>query len=301
MRAEHPLLNGSAGPVYGHQLLPDQYGHETVEGGHATVAMGAVLDIDVRDAAPAGTMCEEVPGENLVLWHNPTVGEPRATGSTAVVAETPYAQLKQEVQVRVPNHPEQFAQMQNLAGFVAEFPDDPVSIEAKTEEAARGLVEMIKANPELLNRVELFAFDGKFTRKMRKELGPEAVTGMAVLSQLAFYAFSKIPGLSRIAKYPTKSYVVAMPANLRQFDSSRFVKFLARHGRIGNAILDHTLIRPSTVRAAERSGLKLTAWTVNDEELAKELLQMGVPMIYTDDEKVAKAALAFADGLKTEG
>jgi glycerophosphoryl diester phosphodiesterase len=118
------------------------------------------------------------------------------------------------------------------------------------------------------------------------------------MSTLAFYAFTKVPFLARLAKFPTDSYVVAMPANLRQFSSSKLVQFLARHGKIGNAILDHTLIKPSTVRAAEKAGLKLTAWTVNDADLAKQLLSMGVQMIYTNDENVAKEVIAFDEQRK---
>ncbi len=44
----------------------------------------------------------------------------------------------------------------------------------------------------------------------------------------------------------------------------------------------YALITPTLVEIAKRFGLKVTAWTVNDIDTAKKLVNMGVDCIITD-------------------
>ena len=218
---------------------------------HAVAIGASVLELDVHLSAD----------DKLVVIHDDRVD--RTTNGNGFVAELSSAELGaldagygmlvgEEYSYRglgigVPT----------LQAVTDEFNDlrYVMEIKPKSEHAARRLCEFIMAN-ELADRVIVGSFHTEAMSAFR-EMCPRVVTSSPTLEVARFYLLHKL-GLS----HWFSGEGVALQIPLEHFGL--------------------TVVTPELIADAQKNGLKVHVWTINDVETMRELIDWGVDGIVTD-------------------
>ena len=159
-----------------------------------------------------------------------------------------------------------------LSEVLTEFPDLYLNIDAKTNEVATPLVELLLEH-DAMGRTLIASFSERRLERIRRIGGPQVTTSLGVKGivnlLLAAETMSnaeswRVPGPRhhvRAAQVPVKSKGIR-------------------------------IVSPRFVATAHTAGLAVHVWTVNDPEIMVELIEMGVDGIITDVPMVARDVLS---------
>lgn len=197
----------------------------------------------------------------VVLNHDPKVD--RTYSASGEIREMTWSQLEQ---LRGADG----SRMMRLVDALDAFPDMYFNIDAKSEDVARPLLEVLRER-EALGRVLVASFNESRLRRLRREesrlvtsLGVAAVTRLVAAAQLAQPATRlRVPG-------PLEGvWAVQVPEKM---------------GAI--RVVDRRF-----VATAHALGCAVHVWTVNDESQMHRLLDLGVDGIITDHPTLARRVL----------
>ncbi|MGC5628391.1 glycerophosphodiester phosphodiesterase family protein [Georgenia sp. Z1344] len=207
-------------------------------------ALGVVLETDARLTAD---------GE-VVLFHDDDLA--RTTSATGPIEDLDLARV-QELSVEGGGAPAR------LADVLAAHPDLRLNIDAKTDEVAAPLVEVVAA-AGAADRVCLAAFSDARLARMRELLPVPASLGPGDVARLVVGSVLPVVGpmLARRVPGPDAGVVaVQVPERYRGVVPVVTRRFVA---------------------AAHRRGLQVHVWTVNEKVDMERLLDLGVDGIITD-------------------
>ena len=203
----------------------------------------------------------------LLAFHDPRLD--RVTGSAGVVAELPYARVREaRIGGRDP--------IPTLAELFELFPEARFNIDAKSDAAVDVLADTIEEYGAH-DRVCLASFGVNRQRRLRRRLGTR-VASAATMHGIAWNVFA--PALTRALNTPAA--VLQMPVD---------ALVLGRRRRV---------LTPALVRAVHRAGKQVHVWTIDDAETMAELIDAGVDGIFTDRIDTLKDVLTTR-GLWTAG
>lgn len=156
-----------------------------------------------------------------------------------------------------------------LDEVLEEFPDTRFNIDCKSDIVVDPLVEVIRRHAAI-ERVCIASFSGRRLARVRQELGPRLATATGT------------PGVAGLRMAPlTLSRVLRSRAPVLQIP--------CRH-EIGGAMV--TLITPRLVRRVHALGKQVFAWTIDDPEEIRRLLDLGVDGIVSDRIDVLREVFA---------
>lgn len=199
---------------------------------------------------------------NFAVIHDPTVD--RTTDGTGVVAEMGWDELQQldagyrfSPDGRTFPHRSQGLAVPDLESVFEAFPQTLFLIEVKEDDplVAERLAESI-VRAAVTDRV-IVAGAGDGVIKSFRSLLPTVPTGAARSEGTRFFIASRL-GLDAFVK-PQWDFLFAPPK-----------------------LYGITVVTPGLIQAASRKGRDVYAWTINDPDHARELVQMGVRGIVTD-------------------
>jgi glycerophosphoryl diester phosphodiesterase len=236
-----------------HQGGADEQAANTLAALQDAVSRGLVPDVDLHLSRDG----------RLVMHHDPEVNGMK-------ISETDWAELSK---ARIPAPDGTSEPLATFEELLARFPGQPASVEVKSMEAAQAMVDLVKARPELLKQVIFYAFSDKAIDYIRRELGPEAITGLGTLEGLKFLAYSKLPQFVRDRiHYRPEADILAPPATLGEFGPISRIPILR----------DVRVTTGGLVDRAHESGMKVIPWTVDEQPLMKEMIADGADGLYTD-------------------
>lgn len=190
----------------------------------------------------------------IVIHHDPTLQ--RMMGDPRAIAALTWPQIRP---LRTPKG----AGVTRLADLLEEFPGLHVNIEAKSDQVVAPLAQLLR-RMDVLHRVGAGSFAPNRTRRLRAELGAALCWSPARLEVFAMWL--RAWGLPlRLGDYP----MVQVPP--------RF------HGL--------AVVTPRFIRLAQRHGIQVQVWTVDDPAQMTHLLDMGVNALMTDRPTVLKQVL----------
>lgn len=190
----------------------------------------------------------------LLAFHDDRLD--RVTDRTGVIAELPYDEVRK---ARVGGaHP-----IPTFDELLHAWPDLRLNIDPKADNAEAPLIEALK-DADALDRVCIGSFSGARLDRLRAALGPDLCTSMGPwdVTRLRFASWGLPTGrfAANCAQIPLKGYGVYLPD--RAF-----------------------------VRAAHARALKVHVWTINDEATMRQLLDVGVDGIVSDETALLKRVL----------
>jgi glycerophosphoryl diester phosphodiesterase len=253
-RAPDPLLQGIAVASIAHRGASAHAPENTIPAFRRALELGAdVIEMDVRLSADG----------HVVVIHDATVD--RTTDGTGRVAELTLAELRtldaghayagaggegpyRGVGTRIPT----------LAEVLAAFPEARLMVELKAG-AGAALVDSAAAvlqRSGAEDRVIVASFDSAYLRRFRRLL-PGAATAAGSSETARLYLLHRV-GLHRWYR-PAAGYLT-VPEEMRGI----------------------RIVTPRFLRAAERLGMEVHVWTVNDPGDMRRLVGMGVDGILTD-------------------
>ena len=162
-------------------------------------------------------------------------------------------------------------QMPLLADVLNEFPDLYLNLDAKTNDVAEPMLQVLREH-DALGRTMIASFSERRLEKIRKEGGPEVSTSLGV---------SAIVRLMIAAQTNTNAETWRVPGPRLRARAAQ-VPIRTR----GIRVLDQRF-----VVASHEAGLAVHVWTVNDPQVMVDLVQMGVDGIVTDRPFMAKEVL----------
>ncbi len=191
----------------------------------------------------------------LVAFHDDRLD--RVTDRTGVISELPWAEVQQaRVDGREP--------IPRLEDLLTAWPDVRVNIDPKHDAAAEPLAHAI-VRTGTVDRVCVTAFSDRRTEKVRSIVGPALCTGMGPRQVAQLVAASRgMPGGGRL-----RSPCAQVPPH---------------QGRL-------PLVTERLVSTAHRLGVQVHVWTVDSEDAAAEMLDLGVDGVMTDRPNVLKELL----------
>lgn len=190
----------------------------------------------------------------LLAFHDDRLD--RVTDRAGIVAELPYAEVSR---ARVGGtHP-----IPTFDELLHAWPDLRLNIDPKADNAEAPLIAALR-RADVLDRVCIGSFSGARLSRLRQALGPGLCTSMGPwdVIRLRFASWGLPTGgfAANCAQVPLRGYRVYLPD--RGF-----------------------------VRAAHARGLKVHVWTVNDEATMRQLLDVGVDGIVSDETALLKRIL----------
>jgi glycerophosphoryl diester phosphodiesterase len=198
----------------------------------------------------------------LLAFHDPRLD--RVTDRSGVVAELPYAEVKEAlIGGRDP--------IPTLAELFVRFPQARFNIDAKSDPAVDLLADAIEEY-EAHDRVCLSSFGVSRLHRLRRRMGKRVATS-ATMHGVAWNVFA--PSLTRLLNTPAGA--LQMP---------REALVLGRQRRV---------LTPALVKAVHRAGKQVHVWTIDDPEVMEELLDAGVDGIFTDRIDTLKTVLTRRD------
>ncbi len=228
------LLDPKARPIVGHRGAAGEHPENTLRSFDGALDQGAdALELDVRvtrDGTP-------------VVMHDATVDR-TTSGSGAVRAHTldQLRSLDAGQGERVPL----------LAEVLVRYPETPLIIEIKEEEAARPTLEALTRA-----RAEARVIVGSFVHAALRPFPPVAFARSASRRETTLFWLA-----SRLRlRFPGRSY--------------RAFTVPERHGRL-------TVVDALFMRAAGKRGMPVHVWTVDEPEEARRLRALGVAGIITN-------------------
>jgi glycerophosphoryl diester phosphodiesterase len=194
----------------------------------------------------------------LLAFHDPRLD--RVTDRTGVIAELPYAQVKEAlIGGRDP--------IPTLAELFVRFPQARFNIDAKSDLAVDLLADTIDEHAAH-DRVCLSSFGVGRLHRLRRRMGQRVATS-ASMRGVAWNVFA--PAFTRLLNTPAPA--LQMP---------RESLILGRQRRV---------LTPALVRAVHRAGKQVHVWTIDDPVVMEELLDAGVDGIFTDRIDTLKSVL----------
>jgi glycerophosphoryl diester phosphodiesterase len=193
----------------------------------------------------------------VVLHHDDRLD--RTTDGAGVIAHQPWAQVrKAKVCGREP--------ISRLEDVLEELPEAYFNIDVK---AASAVVPFLRTIERVgaYDRVAAASFSDARLAKMRRLAGPKLVTSMGPRSVAAVFSCSRLP-LLRL-NFLVRGAMAQVPV---------------RQGRL-------TIVDKEFLKAAERAGIEVHTWTIDDAAQMRELLDLGVHGIITDRPDILRAVL----------
>ncbi|WP_407939630.1 glycerophosphodiester phosphodiesterase family protein [Microlunatus soli] len=210
--------------------------------------------------------------DQLVAFHDPRLD--RVTDRTGAIGELSFKQVRS---ARVAGE----LQIPTLAELIEAFPQARFNIDCKAEGAVAPLARQI-LDLGIGDRVCVSSFGVDRLRRLRKLLpGVASAVSSRGIAQLRF-----LPWLTRV---PLIKNLIDSPGVALQLPVTTTIA-----GR------EVTVVTPSLVKAAHRSGRQVHVWTVNESAEIERLLDLGVDGIFTDRPDTLKSVLQ-ARGLWTAG
>jgi len=154
-----------------------------------------------------------------------------------------------------------------LEDVLTAWPDVFVNIDPKSDRAASLLPTLLR-DPSLLRRVCVGSFAGRRLDELRRIFGPRLCTSMG-------------PGEVFRLKLNSWGFPVA--------------GYLANCAQVPLYWRGIKLVTPAFITAAHDAGIKVHVWTINDETVMAELLDMGVDGIMTDNLQGLKSLMQERD------
>ena len=153
-----------------------------------------------------------------------------------------------------------------MAGLLEEFPDTRFNIDCKSGEALPALLDLLREH-EALDRVCIGSFSHKRLRTMRQSVGPDLLTCMSPREVATVRLSRRLRGTApRIAQVPVRA------------GGSR-------------ARMQVTVVNERFINDANRLGVPVHVWTINDAAEMHRLLDLGVHGIMTDDPELLRDVL----------
>lgn len=179
----------------------------------------------------------------LVAFHDADLQ--RTCGIDANIADLRWAEI---AELRV-NDLEPIPRMIDL---LDRWPDCRFNIDCKSDEAVAPLIKLVEQRG-LLPQICVGAFSLKRLRTLRTRLGSGLLTSMAPAEIAALRLIGRLPGAQpRAAQVPTAA------------------------GRL-------TVVNERFIANAQRAGVPVHVWTINDAPEMHRLLDLGVDGVMTDD------------------
>lgn len=241
----HPYLHAPAPAALAHRGGAKEAPENTLAAFGRAVRLGfSHIETDVQLSAD---------GE-VVVFHDSDLR--RVAGIEGRIRDRTWAEL---AGVRVGGEP-----IPRLADVFESFPRSWFSIDAKTDDVAEPLVEVV-ARFGMFERVCFGAFDDRRLARIRAAAAGAACTtvGPVAIARLRLASFGFGAGV-------VGGDVLAVPPTLR--------------GR--------TLVDRRFVAAAHARGLAVHVWTVDDPERMRTLLDLGVDGLFTDRPLVLRHVLS---------
>jgi glycerophosphoryl diester phosphodiesterase len=189
----------------------------------------------------------------LLCFHDATLD--RLTGQTGVIEQMPYSDI---VSAKVDGEP-----IPLLEDVLANWPEIKFNIDPKNEGAVEGLLSAIKRTNST-SRVCVGSFDEGRLMRIRKAMNGAICTALGAKEvRRVFLAGYRIPAgniIGACAQVPVK------------------------HGAV-------RVVTRRLIRTAERLGIRVHVWTVNQREEMEKLIDIGVHGIMTDCPSLLKSVL----------
>jgi glycerophosphoryl diester phosphodiesterase len=183
----------------------------------------------------------------------------RTTDRTGVIAQQSWAQVSHaKVGGREP--------IARLEDVLEELPEAHLNIDVKTASAVEPFLRTID-RAGAYDRVAAASFSDSRLAKMRKLAGPKLVTSLGPRSVAAILAGGRFP-LLRLG-FLARGAMAQVPV---------------RQGGL-------TIVDKAFLFAANRAGIEVHTWTINDADQMRELLDLGVHGIVTDRPDVLREVL----------
>jgi glycerophosphoryl diester phosphodiesterase len=197
----------------------------------------------------------------LVAFHDDRLDP--LTDRTGLVAELEWSEIRG---ARIGGGNEPIVAFDELLGA---FPEARINIDPKHDAAVGLLIDLLR-DSRIAERLCIGSFSDRRVAEIRREIGPAACTALAPREILALRAgaWGARPLLDRLRKRPGRC--VQIP----------------RRGWAGLP-----LVEPRFLAAAHELGLPVHVWTINDAAEMRELLELGVDGLFTDDPGVLRSVL----------
>ncbi|GAA1046169.1 glycerophosphodiester phosphodiesterase [Rothia amarae] len=173
-----------------------------------------------------------------------------------------------------------------LEQTLVELPELFFNIDVKDDASAQALPEVV-AKTGAINRVRIASFSEKrraATVKKMRALAPDSVIKTSA-SELAMYGFyvaaHTVPALWPVMKRLASPF-------FEDFESMQIpltYKFLGKN---------FTVVTPQLVQTAHRFGLTVQVWTIDNPQVMRDLLKIGVDGIVTNRSDVLREVLDAA-------
>jgi len=174
----------------------------------------------------------------------------RTTDGTGVIAQQTWDQVRHaKVGGREP--------IARLEDVLEELPSAHLNIDVKTASAVGPFLRTIERTGAY-DRVAAASFSDSRLAKMRKLAGPKLVTSMGPRSVAAILAGGRLPLL-----------------HLGSLARGAMAQVPVRQGKL-------TIVDKAFLLAANKAGIEVHTWTINDADQMRELLDLGVHGIVTD-------------------
>ena len=191
----------------------------------------------------------------LVAFHDDDLG--RTCDRPGRISRLPWS----EVQAARVGGKEPIPLMEDVLGT---FPEARINLDAKSDAAVAGLIDVVRRT-DSVRRVCIGAFSDRRLRQIRATLGPEVCTAMGPVEVGRWVAGSFLRGGWGIPAVPVAQVPVKQTGV--------------------------PVVTARSVRAAERRGIQVHVWTVDDPAEMERLLDLGVHGIITDRPQVLKDVL----------
>lgn len=171
---------------------------------------------------------------------------------------------------------EEISQLRNEAGekmpllseVLTEFPDLYLNIDAKTNEVAEPLVDLLKEH-DAIGRTMIASFSERRLEHIRLIGGPEVSTSLGVKAIVNLLLASETVSNAETWRVPGPRHH-------------------ARAAQVPEKTRGIRVVSPRFVATAHTAGLAVHVWTINDPEQMVKLVNMGVDGIVTDVPELAK-------------
>lgn len=163
-------------------------------------------------------------------------------------------------------------QMPRLADVLGEFPDLYLNVDAKTDQVAEPMLEVLQEY-EALDRTMIASFSEKRLERIRQIAGPAVSTSL---------------GVSAVVRLMMAAETVSNPETWHVPGPRHH----ARAVQVPEKTRGIRVVTPRFVATAHTAGLAVHVWTVNDPDKMVELVDMGVDGLITDRPSMAKELLA---------
>ncbi len=191
----------------------------------------------------------------LLAFHDDDLS--RACDRPGKISELPWS----EVQTARVGGQEPIPLLEDVLGH---FPAARINLEPKSDAAVMPMLETIRRTGSV-ERICAGSFNGKRLKQIRSVLGPTLCTSMGPIEVARWLAGSMMPGGLGIPSVP----VAQVPVK------QGFVP----------------IVTARTVEAAERRGVQVHVWTIDDPVEMDRLLDIGVHGLMTDRPQVLKEVL----------